>query len=272
MSKLKKDADRVSLDQVFAALQEIAPLELAAEWDNTGLLLEPNPSRRWAQRVLLTIDLSLPVVAEARRLGVDLVVSYHPPIFRGLKRLLASNPAQRAVLESLDAGFAVYSPHTALDGVAGGIADWLAGGVAKERDVSSIRPCGEGDYGRVVELAKSIPLSTLLTRVRRHLGVTSLRLALPRAGMRHRVRTVAVAAGAGSSILSGERADVWLTGEMSHHDALAAVAGGTAVVLGEHSNTERGYLATLRERLRSAFGKALDVRISKVDRDPFIHA
>ena len=272
MTKVKKGSERASLAQLLAVLEEIAPLELAAEWDNAGLLLEPNPDRCWAHRVLLTIDLTQPVVAEARRLGVDLVVASPPPIFHGWKRLLASDPAQRAVLESLSAGFAVYSPHTALDGVAGGIADWLVGGVAKERDISNVRPCGEGDYGRVVELTKSIALSTLLTRIRRHLGVTSLRLALPRAGMRHRVRTVGVAAGAGSSILRGERADVWLTGEMSHHDALAAVAGGTAVVLGEHSNTERGYLATLRERLRSAFGKALDVRVSRVDRDPFIHA
>jgi putative NIF3 family GTP cyclohydrolase 1 type 2 len=83
------------------------------------------------------------------------------------------------------------------------------------------------------------------------------------------VRTVALAAGAGGSVLRGERADLWLTGELSHHDALAAVAAGTTVVLGEHSNTERGYLPVLAQRLRRQFGQGLEVRIAHADRDPF---
>jgi len=270
-SKAKTRTTSPTLAQVLAVMQEIAPPELAAEWDNTGLLLEPHVRRRSVERVLLTIDLTVPVVAEARRARADLVIAYHPPIFRGWKRLLASDPAQCAVVEALRADFAVYSPHTALDGAVGGIADWLATGVASDREIRSKRPCGEGGFGRVVELARSVSLATLLPRIRRHLGVSSLRLALPSSGRRLRVRTVAVAAGAGSSVLENERADVWLTGEMPHHDALAAVAAGTAVVLGEHSNTERGYLTLLRKRLRAPFGSALNVRIARTDRDPFVH-
>jgi putative NIF3 family GTP cyclohydrolase 1 type 2 len=70
-------------------------------------------------------------------------------------------------------------------------------------------------------------------------------------------------------VLRGSCADVWVTGEVSHHDALAAVAAGTTVVLAGHSNTERGFLPVLRRRLAEAFDGDLDVRVAKSDRDPF---
>jgi dinuclear metal center YbgI/SA1388 family protein len=261
-----------SFAEVIDVLHEIAPLELAAEWDNAGMVLEPHARRGAVARVLLTIDLTEAVVAEAARGRADLVVAYHPPIFAGLKRLSAADPRQRAVLATLRAGLPVYSPHTALDAAPGGVADWLAEGVAGGRAPLSLQPCGAGDFGRVVELAAPVALGALLPRVRRWLGVRTMRLALTPAGLRHRVRTVAVAAGAGGSLLRGQRADLWLTGELSHHDALAAVAAGTAVALGEHSNTERGYLRVLRRRLRAPFGRSLEVRIARADRDPFTFA
>jgi putative NIF3 family GTP cyclohydrolase 1 type 2 len=86
---------------------------------------------------------------------------------------------------------------------------------------------------------------------------------------RSAVRSIAVAAGAGGSVLRGVAADVFVTGEMSHHDALAAVAAGTSVVCAGHSNTERGFLRVLRKRLDQALEGDLDVRIARSDRDPF---
>ena len=68
------------------------------------------------------------------------------------------------------------------------------------------------------------------------------------------VRTVALCPGAGGSVICSQAADLYLTGEMRHHDVLAANARGTSVILGEHSNTERGYLARFRELLLSGLG------------------
>ena len=65
-----------------------------------------------------------------------------------------------------------------------------------------------------------------------------------------------------------EPVDAIVTGEMSHHDALAATAAGTSVLLAGHSNTERGYLRILRRRLKKALGPQVRIEISKSDRDP----
>jgi putative NIF3 family GTP cyclohydrolase 1 type 2 len=98
--------------------------------------------------------------------------------------------------------------------------------------------------------------------------VSSLRIASPARALA-RVRSIAVAAGAGAGVLRAARADVFVTGEMSHHDALAAVARGTTVVTAGHSNTERGFLKVLQRRLVGAFDGDLDVRVAAADRDPF---
>ena len=258
-----------SLAEVVDILHEIAPLELAAEWDNVGVLLQPNARPRKVARALLTIDLTVAVVAEAMAARADLVVSYHPPIFQPLKRLHADGGAQEALLRAAAAGIAVYSPHTALDAAPSGLADWLVECVLGGDTPKELRPCGDGEFGRVVTLARPLAFRTLLQRCKRKLSVRSLQVARP-ARAAASVRSIAVAAGAGGSILRGVAADVLVTGELSHHDALAAVAAGRSVVLAGHSNTERGFLKVLQKRLRSSFDGDLDVRVAKADRDPFV--
>jgi len=257
-----------SFAEVLDILHEIAPLELAAEWDNVGLLLQPNRRAGRVRRVLLTIDLGDAVVAEAKRARADLVVAYHPPIFQPLRRLRHDDQKGRALLLAAAAGLPVYSPHTALDAAPSGLADWLVEGVLGGAVPKEVRPCGDGEFGRVVQLERPLPMATLLPRVKRHLGVRHLQVASPQK-TRRTVRTIAVAAGAGGGVLRGVSADVQLTGEMSHHDALAAVAAGTTVVLAGHSNTERGFLPVLKKRLRAAFDGDLEVVVARADRDPF---
>ncbi|MSR42300.1 MAG: Nif3-like dinuclear metal center hexameric protein [Phycisphaerales bacterium] len=109
------------------ALARVAPPALAAEWDNIGLLIGDAQSQ--CDRVLLTIDLTAAVAAEAVELRVQAIIAYHPPIFHPIKRLVAHEPATAALYQVARAGIAVLSPHTALDAVAGGINDWIASGV-----------------------------------------------------------------------------------------------------------------------------------------------
>jgi dinuclear metal center YbgI/SA1388 family protein len=109
------------------ALAQVAPPSLAAEWDNVGLLAGDAEAR--CERVLLTIDLTDQVAAEALDLGVHAVVAYHPPIFDPIKRIVRQDAATGAIAALLLKGVAILSPHTALDAVAGGINDWLIEGI-----------------------------------------------------------------------------------------------------------------------------------------------
>jgi dinuclear metal center YbgI/SA1388 family protein len=122
-------------------LEEIAPLGLAQEWDNVGLLAGDASSP--VRRVLLCIDLTAAVVDEAIAGGVDLIMAYHPPIFRPISRLHGHGTGTDAhVFRCVAAGIAVYSMHTALDAAEGGTNDVLAGlcGVEQTQAIEHAEP------------------------------------------------------------------------------------------------------------------------------------
>ncbi len=258
------------LQEIIAALQEIAPLEYAEPWDNVGLLVEP--AAHWGPgaettRALVTIDLTEAVLEEALAADVQLIVAYHPPIFGGLKRLTASAPLQRVVLRCAERGVAVYSPHTALDAAVGGLNDWLVEGLGPCAEVSPLVPHPEHPgvgAGRLARLATPAALDAVVGRLKEWLGLTHVRVASGRSAP---VERVAVCPGAGGGLFAkAPGADLYVTGDMRHHDVLAQVAAGAAVVLTDHTHTERGYLPRLAARLGEATG--LQVQVSAVDRDP----
>lgn len=343
----------MELKEVLQTLEQLAPLSLAEPWDNVGLLVEPSKSRP-IKTILLTNDLTDAVMEEAEALSCDLIVSYHPPLFQPIKRLVQKDWKQRLAVRAVEAGMAVFSPHTSWDSMKEGVNDWLVGGLgsgrvsvlsqalggashshklefmvksAEELDAvveelkacddgtvlqcSSSRPDGSGIHasvtcsdsaltpsvqmllrhaaasqslsilklekpplpghgqGRLSVLDHPVAVATAVQKMKSHLGLVNLRLALG-AGrtLESSVCTAAVCAGSGASVLKGVKADLFITGEMSHHEVLDAVAKGTSVILSDHSNSERGFLAVFRERLAVRLPDAVTVVLSKADRDP----
>ena len=85
------------------------------------------------------------------------------------------------------------------------------------------------------------------------------------------IQTIAVCAGSGGSLLQKHKADLWITGELSHHEALDAVHSGTSVVLCKHSNSERGFLRDVyRDKLTSLLEHQVEVEVSEQDKDPLV--
>jgi dinuclear metal center YbgI/SA1388 family protein len=106
-----------------AYLERFAPTATAADWDNVGLLLG-DPADP-VGRVMTCLTLTPDVAAEAIGERANLVVTHHPVLFRGAKRLTAATPDGKVVLPLARAGVAVYSPHTAFDNCPGGANDTL---------------------------------------------------------------------------------------------------------------------------------------------------
>lgn len=373
-----------TLDDVVGTLRTIAPVSLAESWDRVGLLVAGDG--REIRRVLLTIDVTPAVLAEARAIDAQLIVGYHPLLFKPLERLDGSTWQGRVALEAVRAGIAIYSPHTALDAVAGGVNDWLvetvdpkacdvqalvrANGLAgnthklivfvPEASVDEVRTAlaeanagqigaythcsftvrGEGTFfgreganptigqpghlervgevrlemafqkrdlgrvvdalrrahpyeepafdltplvdppgdarvgaGRVASFAQESTAAEVASRIQPSLGGGTM---LVSRGAARLHRRFAVCAGSGASLLESAAAagaTLFVTGEMSHHDVLRAHALGFEVILAGHTNTERGYLPRLAERIASSLvgsrgDDRVDVLVSTVDQDP----
>lgn len=115
----------MELCEVVSRLNRFAQLRFAGSWDNVGLLLEP-AGKSIVRNMMLTNDLTESVLDESLSVGADFILSYHPPIFKPLKKITSGHWKERIVARCLKSGIAVYSPHTAYDALDGGVNDWLA--------------------------------------------------------------------------------------------------------------------------------------------------
>lgn len=258
----------MQLDALLKTLDELAPLRYAESWDNVGLLVG-DPAAD-VTKILVTVDYSAAVAAEAKERGANLVVAYHPPMFAAVKRV----PHDALWADAVRSGIALYSMHTALDVARDGTNDFLARvcGLTNVQPIRAFagkpgRPEPEGiGLGRIGDVAPT-PLNALVDAVKSKLGLE--RVLVADAASRA-IKRVAVAAGAGGELLSDaikQKADLFVTGELRHHDAMR----GCAVIATLHSNSERASVREFGGRLAKALSN-VEVLLSDKDADPFYFA
>lgn len=215
-----------------------APFRTAAAWDAVGL--QVGDPERPAATVGVAHELTGSAVEDILARGLDLVVTYHPLVFRPLRSVTAVAGPEGRSFALVEGGVSVISVHTNWDVAAGGGADSLAAalrigdaegfGVA---ETVSGEPAWIGRHGSFDGTQ-----ADLLRTVRTALG------AHPRAaGLgAGRVRRVAVVPGSGGAHVDDAisvGADAYVTGDVSHHEARRAVDHGMAVIDGGHGPTER---------------------------------
>jgi dinuclear metal center YbgI/SA1388 family protein len=145
----------LTLAAVIDHLARLAPVHLAADWDNVGLLLGDRAAT--VSRIMTCLTVTPESAAEALDRKADLIVTHHPILFRAVKRLTADTSEGRMLLALARAGVAVYSPHTAFDNSTGGINDLLA----RKLGLVEVGPLRPGAGARRVKLVVFVPESDL---------------------------------------------------------------------------------------------------------------
>lgn len=149
---------------LIRAMESFAPLTYAQPWDNVGLLVG-SPEQPLSGPVYLTIDLTEEVLEEAVRADASAIVAYHPPVWTALKRITGDTPTGRIVLRAAQVGIVVYSPHTALDAMPGGMCDWLCEGLSASPegkiagDCRALEPFSRLDGQQQVKIVTFVPPS-----------------------------------------------------------------------------------------------------------------
>lgn len=377
----------MNIGDLIGIMQQIAPLEYAQPWDRAGLQVGSAESEITGP-VLLSIDLTERVLAEAIGRRAAAIIAYHCPIWEPMATLTDHTPKERVIRGAIEAGIAIFSPHTALDAAPGGVTDWLCEGLSggspgriagdcralephhavqrnqqvkvvvfvPEDHVDALRNAmasagagtigryrlcsfstpgtgtffggpgsvpALGEAGRLVRVPEhrlemvcsraALPLveRTLLEfhpyetpayevyelqgthereaglgrrlvldqpatveeiarRLARHVNTNRVKYAL--AGNDEPIRQIGVIPGAGEDLARLAARDgcrVFVTGEMRYHAVMDALNHGLSVILGGHTNTERGYLPRLAERIMT-LAPALEALVSVQDRDQFV--
>ena len=229
---------RILVGEILAAIDRRAPFASAAEWDAVGLQIG-DPERN-ISAVAVVHEITTTVLDGIFSVGAELVVTYHPLLFRPLSSITAVPGAEGRVFALTERQVAVISVHTNWDAAPGGTSDSLATALDirdSEGFASSIT--GAGDqiwFGRCGSFGGSV--GDLADLAEERLG------ARPRlsGSLGRVVRRVAVLPGSGGSQVEeaiSAGADAYVTGDVSHHEARRAADSGMVMVDAGHAPTER---------------------------------
>ena len=244
-----------TVQQLYEAMQALAPLELAESWDNPGLLVDCAGE---VTRVLVTLDITPEVVAEAAAKHCEAIVAHHPVIFDPLRRVTAEDvPAML-----LQNGISAICMHTNLDAAPGGVNDVLADLLRIENRRDFADNCGRIGTLNVPTTAQQLA-ETCSRMLHTHCKFVEAD---------HPVEKLAEVSGAGGSYLQqaiDEGADCLVTGEAAHHIAILAKQKGVGLVVAGHWGTEHPVVFALTDALTERLPKEVTVAPSLADVDPY---
>ncbi|MDR3364082.1 MAG: Nif3-like dinuclear metal center hexameric protein, partial [Clostridiales Family XIII bacterium] len=270
--------------ELIRAIEQVAPPYLAAGWDNSGLQIEPAAAE--IGRVLVALELTPDVVAEAKAGGYQLIIVHHPMFFGGgggaSRNILQSDPAGRfawQLLAAPPAPVGVYAAHTAFDAAEGGLGDelqrligltpWddrLHPDIAAE--FSDIAP-----YARTGRFREATDLAGAFARVRAALG-TGADIRVSGDPARGVLKIMTVCGGGGDAIPLAVKTgcSLLITGDVRQHEWRLAEAEGLALIDAGHYYTERPFAKLFSDRLAEALGHAytqIDIDVSTEIRQPY---
>jgi len=254
-----------TIHAITGFLEKFAPVHLAEEWDNVGLLV--GDRQREAKKVMTCLTITPDSAAEAIDEKVDLIVTHHPLPFIALKRLTTDTTAGRLLWDLISARISIYSPHTAFDSARDGVNQRLAMGLGL-RGITPLVPAEEGlGAGRWGWLEEPLTLGQFGLQVKQFLHIDHLQIV---GDPNRSIRTVAVACGAADELLAAAQSsgcDCMVIGEARFHTCLEAEATQFALVLPGHFASERFAVACLAEILSKQFPQ-LQIWPSRRERDP----
>lgn len=277
----------MKLKEIKSFLEGMAPLAVQESWDNSGLQI--GCSDKDIHKVMVCLDLTEAVLDEAEAIGADLVISHHPLIFKGLKSISGSTYQERCVRKAILSDIAVYSAHTSLDNILGGVNHkiasllglsslrWLDSGESAERcdekcGGATEEKCGGADAvarasgsGLIGELKEPVAAAEFLSTVKTIFSVKALKHS-PLSSTTT-IRSIALCGGAGAFLLPqavAKGADCFISGEFHYHDYFDP---GTLLIELGHYESEQFTQDLLKESLEKAF-PGLEIVKTSVNTNP----
>lgn len=233
------------VQEVIAAMQEIAPFELACDWDHVGLMIGDAGSA--VKKVLLALDITKDAVDMAVAQEANLIVTHHPMFFTPINKIDYSTPQGRNIRTLIQHDITVFAAHTNLDKASQGVNQALAERLDLVMPVL-LQGIEVGICGSVG--GESTMLFKYAEMVKEKLGASGLLFNTDRD---REVSRVFLQGGAFDEsvipILKDYRVDAVVTGEMKHHQMLELEDAGIAAIVAGHEVTERIVLPSLEKQL-----------------------
>lgn len=252
--------------EVASIIEQMAPLSYQESWDNSGFCLG-SPSQE-VHSALLGLDCTPALVSEAVSLGADMIITHHPLIFGGVKKISPDNNTGLAIIEAIKHGIVVYSSHTNMDKVSGGVSFRMAARLGLENvEILEKGIYGEG-LGAVGTLKEPMAPDDFVLFVKKAFSLESLRCTrLPE----RKISKVALCGGAGKSVIPSAidcGADAYITGDIPYHDFFTE--DGFMIMDIGHFESEIDIVKTIYDILKEKI-PTFAVRITKLNNNPVFY-
>ena len=231
--------------EIFDIIEYVAPLELQAEYDNSGM--QVGSLNESVSGIMLCLDVTAQVLRQAQERGCNLVISHHPLIFKPVRRLSDSDYVSSIATAAIKSGITVYSAHTNLDCAEGGLNDRLASLIGIKTYTGK-----RGDFYRGGAVTESCTVADFAAKVKGALGAGSVSLV----GKADKyIRSAAVASGAGGrdedifELLFAAGCDAIITSELKHNLAVQCAEQGRCVIEVTHFDSEKHCVGLLKDIL-----------------------
>ena len=258
----------MKVQDITQALELFAPLGIQESWDNSGLLIG-NPEDT-VHGVLVGFDCTPELIEEAVARHCDMVVTHHPLIFRGLRRIGTQDPVGRAVTLAIRNGIAVYAAHTTADKAPAGVSGAMARRLGLQ-DIQLLEPDEGGATGLGCTGYLPLPMdgTEALQYVKEKFGLKMIRCSRP---LETPIRKVALLGGSGGSELDAaiaSGAQLYITADVSYHNFF--VPEGFMVMDIGHFESEVEIVDILLAEIRKKFPTFAGYKSNALDRSNPVH-
>lgn len=240
--------------ELIERIEQDIPLEAAEGWDNPGLQV----GRRDMEvgKVYLALDATDQVLEHAIAWGADLLITHHPLLMEGIRKVNSDDFHGRKILRMAENHLAHYAMHTNYDVCRMGqvCAGRLGLTETQPLEVTG-RDKQENDVGigSVGLLPREMTAGECCQMVKQTFGLETVRLF---GDPGRRVRRAALCPGSGKSLISQvfeKQAEIYITGDMGHHDGIDAVDQGLVVIDAGHYGMEQVFIGEMETYLRKTF-------------------
>ena len=206
----------MKVKDIIKVIEGFAPLSIQEGWDNSGLCVgSPEDD---VNSVLLALDCTPALVDEAVSCGADMIVTHHPLIFSGLKKISPDDMTGAAVIKAIKAGISIYSAHTNADKVLAGVSGAMAARLFLE-NVQILADEGDGvGLGVIGDLPQPMTAEQAVALVKERFSLKVVKTSRPVEGL---ISRVAMCGGSGGSLIGAAQksgAQLYISGDISYHN------------------------------------------------------
>ena len=230
---------------IIRLIEEKYPKSYAMNWDNVGLLA--GRYEKDVKKIYIAVDATDEVVDAAISEGADMLITHHPLVFSGLKKITDGDFVGNRLIRLIQNDISYYAMHTNYDVL--GMAE-LSGMKmnlknAEVLEVTAFEEVPEG-IGRVADLEEAISLKECCERVKEIFALDSVKVF---GSLEKAVQRVAISGGSGKSMIGPaleKKADVLITGDIGHHEGIDAVAQNLAIIDAGHYGIEHIFIEDIK--------------------------